>query len=84
MIGGRRTRKKVVGEKYSTFFNSEDGSSLMARPIVPPRKTTAENVNNDLLFFYVGLYLQATTAGSFVIFLGPTFFTFSFKELPNG
>jgi hypothetical protein len=48
MIGGRRTRKNVVGEKYSTFFNSDDGSSLIANPIVPPRKTTAEGNKNQL------------------------------------
>jgi len=41
MMGGSKTRKKVVGENDSTFFSSADGSRRMTRPIVPPKKTIA-------------------------------------------
>ena len=39
MIGGKRTRKKAVGENDSSFFKSSSGKILITAPMKAPRNT---------------------------------------------
>ena len=39
IIGGKRTRKKAVGENDSSFFKSSSGKILITAPMKAPRNT---------------------------------------------
>jgi len=41
MMGGRRIRKNIVGEKASTLLVSASGKTVISRPRTAPRKTMA-------------------------------------------
>ena len=41
IIGGSKTKKKVVGENDSTFESSSFGNNFMIAPTKPPRNTIA-------------------------------------------
>ena len=52
MIGGRRTKKNMVGEKASILFVSCSGRVIMIRPTTAPRKTEIFTIKTNYYYFF--------------------------------